>query len=260
MKKRLSIINLLILISLFFASCEKVIYNEEVKKSDCNYENDSTFLNKKWVNTFTKIDIVDNKDSVIYSETIHPVGYFQLNLNKSYNVLSNDVPLNGKWNIDANCLLVLDANTSLERKFNIIKANQDSLIIQRKDGQTIYTQYYTKESGVPCLCIDRGNELTKKWKNTVTTIDEFNSLGNVINSYNIYPIGYFQLFKNNKYEVFSDGNSLNGKWEINIKNCNLILDKGSDLERCFIVKKLTSDSLVIYRRDDNIAYTQKYNR
>jgi len=85
------------------------------------------------------------KNSNEGSYRIYPTGIFKLNSDSTYNVMSDDVPLNGKWMVNSDCSITLDQNSSNKRTFAIVKLTQDSLVISRKDESTltIYTQHYS---------------------------------------------------------------------------------------------------------------------
>jgi len=100
----------------------------------------------EWDNTYI-LEQNYNSTSVYNTQYVYPTGYFTLNSDFSYNVLSDGVPLNGQWELDPNgCKLVLDKNTNLQRAFDIQKITADSLVIWRKDtvAQMNYQQHYIK--------------------------------------------------------------------------------------------------------------------
>lgn len=120
-------------------------YNEIPVNAYCPYYNNPQALTYKWFNAYTEKKHYDNSGNLLATSLEYPVGYFQINANKTYNVMSNNVPLNGNWEMRAeDCHLVLDRNTSLERAFKILKASTDSLVISRKDGLLTYIQHYYK--------------------------------------------------------------------------------------------------------------------
>jgi len=106
----------------------------------------------------------------------------------------------------------------------------------------------------PKICL---KTLTKKWANTQTRVDNLSATGTIVSSYDIYPVGYFELLSTMDYKVLSNGVPLEGKWKIN-ESCQLTLDAGQPLERTFDILKLTADSLVIYNKKPGIAHTQRY--
>jgi len=104
-------------------------------------------LEYRWDNTTTVIQNYDIASVITGSQTIYPDGYFTLNPDKTYNVLSNGVPLDGQWLLDQNsCKLVLDKGMPLERAFDIQQITTDSLTIWRKDTlqKVNYLQHYIK--------------------------------------------------------------------------------------------------------------------
>jgi hypothetical protein len=229
------------------------VITHRYKPSACNYED---LLTKKWMNTFTDLSTYNNTGTTLISTyRIHPAGYFQLNPDDAYNVFSDNVPLSGKWIINAQCQLVLDSGTTLQRNFNLVKLTNDSLIIQRKQGNLVYTQHYKLFS------CPSATELAVTWDNAFTQNDYYS--GNTLTSTWLeYPIGFFKININSTYNVVSNNVPLNGTWQLNNQTgCKITLDKGTYLERTFDVVKFSADSLVIYRKDEfNKALTQHYKK
>jgi hypothetical protein len=121
-----------------FYSCSSV----SKLKSSCLYNNKTSYL-KKWSNAFIEIDIYNTAGTVLQDHSIiYPYGYFQLNNNASYQVLSDNVPHNGTWAVSDSCQLILDSGTSIQRSFDVLKLSNDSLTIRRKDGNMVYIQHY----------------------------------------------------------------------------------------------------------------------
>lgn len=109
---------------------------------NCDYSRPENLdlLSQRWINTFTEIySNYSGKTSVSY---LQPVGYFQINSDNTYSRYSNGDYLKGNWHISNNCQLVLDAGTQLQRKFEIIKLQADTLIIRRQADSEVYTQHY----------------------------------------------------------------------------------------------------------------------
>jgi len=107
----------------------------------------TTQLEKRWNNAYTISQYYNSTNNITNTQIDSPKGYFTLNTNGSYNVLSNNIPLDGIWQInEANCNLVLDINTSIQRSFSVIKLTNDSLVISTKDSanMVIRTQHYVK--------------------------------------------------------------------------------------------------------------------
>jgi len=222
----------------------------------CSYQ---PYMVKKWVNTYIQQDNYSSDGAtVVSSNLIYPIGFFELNSDSTYRVVSNNVPLNGKWsmNIDK-CDLTLDAGTSLARTFEIVKASADSLIIRRKAGNVAYIQHY-KAYNCPTLA-----QLEQQWDNIDIRTDYVTN-GTLSGSNYIYPTGYFKLNANLSYNVLSSGATLDGSWLLldQSHGCPLVLDQATSLERSFDIIKITSDSLTIYREDiiNQSAYTQRYKK
>jgi len=106
----------------------------------------ATQVEHQWNNTVT-FEQYYTANTVYGSVYIYPVGYFKLNGDMTYNVLSDNVPLNGTWLIEpSGCLLTLDKGTNLERSFQFQTLTTDSLTIWRKDTVNMvnYLQHYVK--------------------------------------------------------------------------------------------------------------------
>lgn len=218
-------------------------------------------IEHQWNNTYTIIKNYTGTNTITKTNTIYPIGYFKINSNKTYNVLSNSVPLNGTWLIDSlNCQLTLDKGKSLQRSFNITLVTNDSLTIVRKDtiNKLIYEQHYAIKI-TPPTCV-RVSSIEYQWNNTYTEIATYHGKDSITSKSIIYPIGYFKINTNNTYNILSNGVPNNGKWLINSQNCQLTLDKGTASERSFVISTVTVDSLTITRKDtvNKIIYTQHY--
>lgn len=222
----------------------------------CAYQ---PYMVKKWVNTFTEEDTYNSDGSIVTGTTIiHPIGFFELNSDSTYRVVSDNVPLNGKWKMNTDlCELTLDTGTSRQRTFEIVRADKDSLIIRRKDGNVAYIQHY-KAYTCPTLA-----QLEQTWDNIDIRTD-YVSNGTFSGSNFIYPVGYFALNANATYNVLSNGVPQTGPWQLldQSHGCPLVLDPGTSLQRSFDITQITSDSLTIYREDltNSAAYTQRYIR
>ncbi len=235
-------------------SCTKPIDAIDNLKKSCLYDSKQDYF-KKWSNTFTEIDTYNQAGTSIVSKSfIYPIGYFQLSSNSTYNVVSDGVPLSGTWDVNDSCKLVLDAGTQLERKFNVMLLSKDSLTLSRKDNGIMYIQHYVSFNcpEVPLL--------EAQWDNTTIVTESFNSTG-VTGSSIDYPVGYFRLNADYTYNRVSDNVPLDGVWQIN-DACQLVLDKGTPIERTFDIQKLTPDSLIIWRKDisQGFNYLQKYKK
>jgi hypothetical protein len=125
-------------------TCLSIFYSCSVSKpkSTC-FNNDKASYLKKWSNAFIEIDIYNAAGTIVQDRSfIYPNGFFQLNSNARYQVLSDGVPHNGTWTFSNNCQLVLDSGTNVQRSFDVLKLNSDSLTIRRKDGNMVYIQHY----------------------------------------------------------------------------------------------------------------------
>jgi len=108
---------------------------------------DKTQIEKQWRNVYTLVEDCDQHGKVLGSYKLYPEGTFTLTANGNYHVMSDNVPLDGKWQIDANCKLTLDAGDSNKRTFAIEEITGSSLVISRSDAsnQAIYIQHYTSK-------------------------------------------------------------------------------------------------------------------
>jgi hypothetical protein len=231
-------------------------YTYHYKILDCAYQ---TLVTKKWLNTMIRTDIYStvNPNTRLSSVKTYPVGFFNLQANGNYEVLSENIPQTGKWQINtANCNLVLDGTTAQERSFEIVKSTNDSLIIKRKSGSTIYTQYY-KAYECPSTAL-----LVNQWDNIATNYNYFNITGDaIIYSDTQYPIGYLIMKTDQNYNVLSNGVPQTGKWTLTT-GCKLVLDQGTAGERLFDILKVNKDSLTLWRNDNinRVALTQTYKK
>ena len=220
MKGNLTYTLIAIIVVLFTVqSCSKTKSAIEKLKKSCLYNSKIDYF-KKWANTYTEIDQLSATGTVQSKSIIYPLGYFQLNSNSTYNVLSDNVPQNGAWDVTDSCQLVLDPKTELERKFDVVLLRNDSLIIQRKSGTIMYIQHYIADK-CPSLTL-----LEQQWDNTYTSEQSYNSTS-VFNTVLIYPVGFFKLNSDFSYNVLSDGVPENGPWELDPVGCKLVLDKGN---------------------------------
>ena len=253
MKTILTYIIVLFTALMLFNSCLKTPDAIEKLKKSCLYNNKIDYF-KRWANTFTEIDTYAPDGVTLQSKSyIHPYGYFQLSNDQTYNVLSDNVPLKGTWDITDSCQLVLDPGNQLQRTFNVLQLTNDSLTISRKDGLTVLIQHYC---GFSCPSTA---QVVNQWDNTFT-IEQYYTASTVYNTSYIYPVGYFKLNSDMSYNVLSDGVPLNGSWLIDPNGCLLTLDKGTNLERSFQFQTLTTDSLTIWRKDtvNAVNYLQHY--
>ena len=117
------------------------------KKSDVTPCFEIKKLAQRWKNAHIAVQAYGINNKVLESYNLHPEGIFTLMNNGSYKVISDDIPLDGKWQIDyPGCKLTLDNGTNKQRTFVIEKLSNDSLVISRKDtlGMVIYTQHYKR--------------------------------------------------------------------------------------------------------------------
>ena len=249
MKKTFTFLTVAILALTAIASCVKPPEAIDNLKNSCLYD-DKTDYFKKWANSFTEV-ITTDENGAVHSKTIYPLGYFWINSDGTYRTLSNFAPKTGKWDVTDSCKFVLDPGRFNKREFDVVKLTADSLVLSRKQGKTVYIQHYAAFN-----CFDISKIITT-WDNTETEIQYYNDTTYYSNS--IFPVGYFKLEANTNYSRLSNGNYLDGKWSVD-GECHLVLDKGKDLERAFEVQKLTTDSLVIWRKDTvaHANYLQKY--
>jgi hypothetical protein len=250
MKKIFPLLMLAILVITATSSCLKTTDAIENLKKSCLYDAKKDYFNK-WANVYTTIQTSDTV-GVITQNTIFPVGYFQLSADGTYSRMSNNVPLSGKWDVTDSCKLVLDPGNNLKREFEVVKLTADSLTLRRKEGKKVYIQHYAAFH-----CFDL-TQIIHRWDNTVIEQQTYNG-ENVYPSYTIYPNGNFTLNSDYTYTRLSNNDYLEGKWLVN-SNCQLVLDKGTNLERSFDIQKLTADSLIIWRKDTlaHANYLQKY--
>ena len=117
----------------------------------------------------------------------------------------------------------------------------------------MYIQHYIADK-CPSLTL-----LEQQWDNTYTSEQSYNSTS-VFNTVLIYPVGFFKLNSDFSYNVLSDGVPENGPWELDPVGCKLVLDKGNGNQRAFDIQKITTDTLVIWRKDTvaQINYQQHY--
>lgn len=256
--KKMCNLGLILLVGLSaLTACHKGDGLDVLKKS-CLYSSRSDFF-KKWANAYTEIDTYSTTGTIIGRQFIYPYGYFKLNTDLSYNVLSDGVPLNGVWDVNANCQLVLDSNnTTLHRDFDVLKINNDSLVLRRKAGNLVYTQHYVAFMTCPTAL-----QMEQQWDNVFTRYDYFTADGNAIYSaVYVRPVGYFKINTDASYTVLSDGDLRSGTWLYDQPGCKLTLDKNTVNERTFDVMQFTSDSLTIWRKDavQNEGFTQHYKK
>jgi len=106
----------------------------------------ATQIVQTWRNDYIQVQDHGSKE-VAESYKLYPVGIFQLKKDGTYTVVSDEVPLEGKWLINPDCSLTLDKNSSNQRTFTVVRLSADSLVISRKDPATLtlYVQHYAKK-------------------------------------------------------------------------------------------------------------------
>jgi hypothetical protein len=106
-----------------------------------------------------------------------------------------------------------------------------------------------------CL-YDEKTDYFKKWTNSFTEIITTDNGGSV-HSKTIYPLGYFWINNDGSYSTLSNFAPKTGKWDVT-DSCKFVLDPGRHNEREFDVVKLTTDSLVLSRKQGKTVYIQHY--
>lgn len=248
--------NLLAILILFISivsivSCKNDETNPEEPKFDLAY---------KWYNTYTTIDTYTNTSLTTKSgtSTISTVGFLKIDPNGSYEIVRDDMAQIGTWKIikETKKLILDDKSvTSLQIQYDILNNSATALIVKRVDGNKVITERYRTANCPQTI------ELLKQWDNSRTFYFDYNSSTNsIVNPYLIFPVGYFKLNTDLTYNVLSDGVPLNGSWNLGQPYCMLDLDKTKTNARSFEVVKITTDSLVIWRKDvfASRAYLQYY--
>ncbi|MCC8425272.1 hypothetical protein [Mucilaginibacter sp. UR6-11] len=253
--KRYFLACLILLAGLFFNSCKKEVRSSQI----CLHESSIDYL-KRWAVEATETDVRDADGKLISHHITHPSGYFQINGDFTYNLFSDDAPVNGKWNINRDCEFVLNPTTAKERRFSVIRLSDDSLTLKQTVGHTTILQRYTAFK-CPTLA-----SLQFRWDN-VFTLEAPYGPDTVFKAIYLKQPGYFKLNPDASYNlVMGPVNGmpppppLNGTWGIAQPGCLIVLDKRKVNERYFEVQKLTKDSLVIWRKDTiaKINYLQHY--
>jgi hypothetical protein len=260
MKKKF-VLYFLLLLSVFAYSCKKELQATKI----CLHDSSVDYL-KRWAIVLTETDERDVNGAILKKTIIYPNGYFQINSDFTYNLYSDGAPVNGKWNINANCQFVLNPNTVSEHKYSVMQLSADSLTIAESTGSTTITQHYASFN-CPSLA-----SLEFRWDNAYTLQASY-QIDTLSKSQYIYAVGYFKLNADASYNVFvgttpSAGSNvtaapvINGTWGISQPGCLLILDKNKPNERSYDVERLTTDSLIIWRKDTVIKmnYLQHYSK
>jgi hypothetical protein len=249
MKRKIPCFLLLVSMLLVYA-CKKDIQPTQI----CLHDSSMPYL-KRWANTYIQTNVYASDKSLQKSIITFSHGYFQLNIDYTYNLYSDGAPVNGKWGINDSCEFVLNPHTNTERRFSVIQLSADSLTIRQKVGNVVLTEHYASFA-----CPDLAS-LQYRWDN-VTTLEASYKGNSVFNTRYLFPVGYFKLNTDASYNVLSNGSAYSGTWGISQPGCLLVLDKNKPQERSFDVQKLTADSLVIWRKDTvtKVNYLQYYKK
>lgn len=211
---------------------------------------------KRWATVLTETDVYNTNGSLKSHTAIHPHGYFQVNADFTYNLFSDDEPVNGKWGINDSCQFVLNPGSTAERRFSVIALSPDSLTIRQKVARTVTTLHYASFT-----CPDLGN-LSFRWDNAYTVTASYKTNPPILMKE--YATGYLRLNPNASYTVFSGGVAmpLSGTWGISQPGCLLVLDKNKPFEKSYDVQRLTTDTLVIWRKDTvaKMNFLQYYSK
>ncbi|MDB5156185.1 MAG: hypothetical protein JWR50_892 [Mucilaginibacter sp.] len=109
------------------------------------------------------------------------------------------------------------------------------------------------------ICLhDSSIDYLKRWAVQSTETNVYNVNKELLSHTIIYPEGYFQINNDFTYNLFSDGDPVNGKWNIN-KQCEFVLNPGTAKERDFSVIQLSDDSLTLRETQGGIVITQRYS-
>lgn len=240
---------LLFLSILSINSCKKL--DPGNTNTTCPHTTDGLIV-KKWSIRDIKIDTYTG-GTISKTTHDHPSGFINFSSNGTYSAASDGIVINGKWLFDKNCNLGLTGGGNDGIVFNVVKLTSDSLIISKKVGDLVITQTYSTYA-CSCHCY-----LERKWLNVYTQEDTYSNDGSTITgSTTIYPVGFFEINPDSTYRVWSNNVPLNGKWKASSSYCQLMLDSGTNNPRTFEIVKASGDSLVIRRKDGNVAYTQHY--
>lgn len=248
MKRLLICLSLAAVTAITIISCVKPQSAIDNLKKSCLYDKKTDYF-KKWKSAFTEVKI-GNKAAV----KIYPLGYFWINNDGTYRILSDVAPKRGKWDVNDSCRFVLDPGKVYKTEYEVVKLTADSLVLKYQKGNNTVISHF-----VAFNCFDL-SKLIKTWDNTETEYQYYND-STIFSRSTIYPVGYFALRSNTTYARESNGDYLSGDWSVD-GECRLVLDKGKYLERSFEIQKLTDDSLVIWRKDTvaHANYLQKYIR
>jgi hypothetical protein len=244
MIKRYLFIGCVLLAELYISACKK-----EVKSTDICLHNSSIDYLKRWEILTVQTDVFETNGAVKSRKVAYPNGYFQINSDFTYNLFSDDAPVNGKWNINKACEFVLNPNTAKERRFFVIQLSDDSLTLRQISGHTTITQRYAAFK-CPSLA-----SLEFRWDNAFTLRAPYGT-DTVFKAVRSRQSGYFKFNADASYNLILGAFNgvpaplpATGTWGIAQPGCLLVLDKNKTNERSYEVQKLTADSLVIWRKD-----------
>lgn len=214
--------------------------------------NSSIDYQKRWAIESNRVDVYNASKKLVSSAITHPNGYFEINADFTYYIYSDAAPAKGKWNINTNCQFVLNPRTSKERDFEVVSLSDDSLVLRQSVGSTIITQKY-KAFKCPSLAT-----LRFRW-DMMFTLQSHYGVDTIFKSELVPETGYLKLNADASYNVVIANNPpsstqppppmFTGTWGITNPGCVLVLDKNKPNERSYEIQKLTTDSLVVWRKD-----------
>ncbi|WP_299497049.1 hypothetical protein [Mucilaginibacter sp.] len=252
MKKKIIFWLLLPAVMLFTYSCKKT----KIESQICLHNSSIDYL-KRWAVVYTQTDNYDDQGHLLKSIIVYPNGYFQINSDFTYNLFSDGVPINGKWNINENCQFVLNPNTNNERRFSVTQLSVDSLTILQSINYTKITEHYA------AFTCPNYSSLEYKWDSAFTLQTSY-SIDTLYQAKYTYPGGYYKFNADASYSLLTADmqTSQSGTWGIAQPGCLLVLDRNKPNETSYDVQKLTADSLTIWRKDTaaRINYLQHYVR
>jgi hypothetical protein len=233
-----------LLAMVWLSSCKK-----EIKSADiCLHDSSIDYL-KRWGIREIRTNVVDANNVSISHTVTYPNGYFQINSDFTYNLFSDDAPVNGKWSINKACEFVLNPGTGKERRFAVIQLSDDSLTLRQTVGRTVITQHYAAFR-CPTLA-----SLQFRWDNAFTLQSPY-GVDTVYKTELVRQGGYFRLNPDASYTVVSVATNgypasppITGTWGIMQPGCLMVLDKNKTNERSYEVQKVNIDSLVIWQKD-----------
>lgn len=213
--------------------------------------NSSIDYQKRWAFESNTVDVYNTNKKLLSSTVTHADGYFEINADFTYYIYSDPAPVKGKWDINKNCQFVLNPRTSKERDFEVVQLSNDSLVLRQNNGLTVITQKY-KAFKCPSLA-----SLRFRW-DAMFTMQSRYGVDSVSKSELIPDAGYLKLNADASYNVVSVNPlsttqapppMVTGTWGITNPGCALVLDKNKPNERTYEIQKLTTDSLVVWRKD-----------